>query len=564
MISYTGTRKMKNLKTKMALLSFGLMIGFAYEAFAEDSAKGNALKALKAAKAKKTAAPVESVVKEKKTSRRAMSIEQHTAEIIKLEPGTTEVFVANPEIADVSLQASGTAYVYGKKPGNTTIFASGQNGKRVLDMNVQVTFNIGPIQRAIAASYPNESVKIISTPSGVILEGEVSSAKASRDVVNIVQRFMGGDDAIINNMGISAPTQVYLAVKVAEISRNVLHELDISWGTLNNVKSFSFGLLSGPGNIVPGVPGAPFTNNFTKNAGTPPLNTIAGRARGRNFDITSFLDALNQESLGTILAEPNLVALSGETAKVLVGGEVPYPVPQGSNTISIEFKQYGISLDFTPTILSNNRISLRVRPEVSEIDKPNGIDVTVGSAALKVPAFSTRRAETSVEMGSGQSLAIAGLFSKSMNNVLDETPFLADVPVLGALFKSTKFQRRETELVIIVTPYMVEPVKNHDLRAPTDTFRMATQLGMILGQRLNAWPSDSRMPAAAMTNNVAATGEAASVEGAIFQTDLASSGESAPANDQSRSAEKMAMSKPEDLSFNSEVNLAGDAGFYTE
>ncbi|MGI4851962.1 MAG: type II and III secretion system protein family protein [Janthinobacterium lividum] len=200
------------------------------------------------------------------------------------------------------------------------------------------------------------------------------------------------------------------------------------------------------------------------------------------------IDALNQENLASILAEPNLIALSGETASFLSGGEFPYPVPQDQN-ITIEFKQYGVNLSFTPTVSSNNLIHLKVRPEVSEIDTSNSVNVTLNTATqsyLPVPAIKTRRAETSVQLGSGQSLAIAGLIQNNMDSVLNELPGLADIPIFGALFRSSSFKNKKSELVIIVTPYIIEPVSDPTkLKLPTDSLKFASNLEMFFYQRLN-------------------------------------------------------------------------------
>lgn len=535
MISYSASRTTKKFKMKIALLSLGMIMGLAYETFAKEAAK------------------------------KQLTIEQNSAEVLNVDKGTTEIFVANPEVADVSLQSSGTAYIYGKKPGNTTVFVGGKEGKSTMSVDVHVTYNVGPIKKAIAGSYPTEDVQLISTPSGIVIEGEVTSPKASKDIANIVQRFVAGDDAVINNMGISSPTQVYLQVKVAEVRRTVLKQLDINWGVQSSGNTFAFGLLQGRQNVgAAGVPAA--FGNFV-GAPTGGLNTMGGTySQGNNLNVTTLLDALSSEGLSTVLAEPNLIALSGETAKVLVGGEVPYPVPQGSSTISIEFKQYGISLDFTPTILSANRINLRVRPEVSELDRANGYNATIGVSTVNVPAFTTRRAETSVEISSGDSLAIAGLFSRNMSNTIKGFPFLQDVPILGALFRSTQFQRNETELVIIVTPFMVDPISKRKLAMPLNNLKFATHLGMILGQRLNHVDENPADPQPfVVTQDIAATGDMGASSDAIFEKPLASTGDLViPANDQSQSADNKALSKPDDLSQLTDTNLAGVAGFHTE
>jgi pilus assembly protein CpaC len=557
MLRFTMERKIRAFKIKIFGLTLGMLLGLSYEAFAQQAEKPK--------------------VTEDKTphdTKKSITIEQDAAEIIRFDKGITEVLIANPDIADVSMSSPGVAYVYAKKPGNTSIIAYNKEGHSSVHIAVHVTFNLSPLNKVIRHAYPNEDINIVSTPSGLILEGEVTSPKVSKDIVNIAERYVRQGDKIINNLSISSPTQVYLQVRVAEVTRSVLHQLDVNLGIKANVGSFTFGVLTGRGPLLAAAaatqaPKLAGVADFVQNTGTPPLNSIGIRNQSTNLDAIALLDALSTEGLTTILAEPNLVCLSGETAKVLVGGEFPYPVPQ-QQAITIEFKEYGIVLDFTPTILSANLINLRVRPEVSQLDNTNALRVVVpagagaGAKSVLVPAIRTRRAETSVEMASGQSLAIAGLFSNSLSNVINETPGLADIPILGALFRSTQFKRDESELVIIVTPYMVRPVKNQSsFTLPYSNLKFATHLGMILGQRLNSVVASNQdgqmdpMP-------VAKTGEIKHRNPQLtFEKQLASEEPSIPTNDQA-SDDKFALNKPEDLNKSAEATLVGEAGFYIE
>jgi pilus assembly protein CpaC len=614
MVSYSGAKTMKSYIRKVVLLSFAIIMGATYNAFAQenknaDAAAGTAAgtaastsptpagtkpaaTAPAATAAKAPAAPAtpaspavmtpvgtaakngapEAPEKVIHAAKRILTLEQHTAEVVPIDKNVTEVFVSNPDVADVTVNSPGVAYVYGKKPGLTTIFAGSKKGSTYLNMDVQVTFNVNPLKKAIHGAYPQENINILSTPSGLILEGQVSSPKVSKDIVNMAQRYVGEKDQIVNNLGITTPTQVYLQVKVAEVNRTVLHQLNINWQARAAVGSVTFGLLTGRQVFDPTSLITPINNPFLRDPTSTGLNSIGTRAvqRGPNpsWDVTNVLDALNREGLTTVLAEPNLVALSGETAKVLVGGEFPFPVPQGNNAVTIQFKQFGIMLDFTPTILSGNQINLHVRPEVSALDKANGISVNLGGATNEtIPALTTRRAETSVEMASGQSLAIAGLFTNTMSNTLTELPGLGAIPVLGALFRSSGFQRNETELVIIVTPYLVTPVKNHSLMTAADNLRLATHLGMILSGRMNRpgpkTPGGFHTP----TNDIAATADGATMSAASFETSLVSGGavgeSGIPTNDQ-KLANDYAINKPEDLTSGSGMNFAGEAGFYHE
>ena len=412
-----------------------------------------------------------------------MSLEIDTAEIVKLDTEVTEIFVANPDIADVQMNSKKVAYIFAKKPGVTTIFAVDEAGKTVLEFEIDVIHNLKQLNRLIRTSYPNERVVVQSTPAGIVLSGRVTSAQTAKNIEDITSRYLGANQLIVNNMEIKQPTQVYLKVKIAEVRRTVLDVFNINWASniVGNNPNLVFGVLTGRNPIAGALEGDAFGRAVEGG-----LSSIGLRHTGKT-DITNLIDALDKESLASILAEPNLVCLSGETASFLVGGEFPYPVPQGDQNTTIEFKQFGISLSFTPTVLGKDLINLRVRPEVSDIviDKTKEVKIVAGLNAFVVPSLQTRRAETSVELGSGDSIAIAGLFSNNIANSLSELPGLADLPVIGALFRSSEFRRNETELVIIVTVYTVNPVKEEDFSLPTDGLMHAHHLGTILLKRLN-------------------------------------------------------------------------------
>lgn len=415
-------------------------------------------------------------------AQRTMSLEQDTAEIFKLDSEVTEIFVANPDIADIQLNSPKVAYVFGKKPGVTTVFATDAEGNTILALELNVTHNLRQLNHIIRGAYPDEQIRIQSSPAGIVLSGKVSSAQTAKNIENITSRYLGSNQLIVNNLNVSQPTQVYLKVKVAEVRRTVLDILNINWASnvFGNSPDLSFGILTGRNPVANALTGDAFSRS------PDALSSIGLRHRGKT-DVTSLIDALDKESLASILAEPNLVCMSGRTASFLVGGEFPFPVPQGDNNTTIEFKEFGISLSFTPTVLSNNLINLRVRPEVSDLSFDNAVTLpaTPAGGTFLIPSIVTRRAETSVELGSGDSLAIAGLFSNNIRNSMSELPGLADLPILGALFRSSEFQRDETELVIIVTVYVVNPVKEEDLSLPTDGLMHAHHMGTILLKRLN-------------------------------------------------------------------------------
>jgi pilus assembly protein CpaC len=277
-------------------------------------------------------------------------------------------------------------------------------------------------------------------------------------------------------MTVTAPTQVNLRVRVAEVSREVTKLFGINWEGVFSPGDFLFGLATGRAFTTAG--GFPL-NRFADPAGVG--NSFFGNYSNGDVSINGIVDALEREGLVNVLAEPNLTALSGETASFLAGGEFPVPVGQDDdNNIEIQFKQFGVSLAFTPTVLGAGRISMRVRPEVSDLSEKGAIKLD----DLVIPALSTRRAETTVELGSGQSFAIGGLISNSTRNNLDKVPGLGDVPVLGPLFRSTRFQRSESELVIIVTPYLVAPVGGARLATPRDGLEDPSDLQRLIEGRL--------------------------------------------------------------------------------
>lgn len=414
-----------------------------------------------------------------------LAIEANTAQAIKFDKGVSEVFIANPDIADIQMNSPHTAYIFAKKPGLTTFIATDASGRVVKNLTIEVSINSSAIKELIKKLNPDENIEVHATPRGVILKGKVSSSKIAKNMTDVARRFLASDtDEVVNELSVTQPTQVMIKVKIAEVNRSVLNQLDINWtasGPLHANNPILFGLLQGQS--------APFTapKVFARPDG---LARLGASYSGNKTSLTALIDMIDNEGLGTVLAEPNLVAISGETASFLAGGEFPIPVPQEQN-VTIEFKQFGISLAFTPTVLGENQINLRVRPEVSQLDQVNRLTYQVaGGATVDVPAISTRRVDTTIELASGQSFAIAGLYNSTLNSNMSEIPGLADIPVLGALFRSSKFERKESELVVVVTPYIVEPRSNNDFKTPTEDVRFASHIETILNGEMSK-PSPS-------------------------------------------------------------------------
>ncbi len=407
-----------------------------------------------------------------------MQIEVGKGQVIRLPRAAATVFVADPEIADVQAQSPSIIYLFGRKAGSTSLFAVDDQDELLLRSAVQVNHNMKGLQQAIDRLLPGGTVTISSVDGSIVLDGQVDSPAQAEALRNLASRFLGEDESLLNRTRVSSPTQVHLRVKVAEVSREVIKEFGFSWENLFNSNGYTFAFATGR-DIV--------SNDFSQffrapaNAGGNAPGLAFGAYDSSKASINAAIDALAAEGLVSVLAEPNLTALSGETASFLAGGEFPIPVAADNNEIEIEFKEFGISLAFTPTVLSENRISLRVRPEVSELSENGAITIN----GLTIPALATRRAETTVELGSGQSFAIGGLLSNDVQNAVSKFPGLGDLPILGTLFRSQRFQTSETELVIMVTPYLVRPVSEPVLAAPTDGYQAPSDIERILEGRLH-------------------------------------------------------------------------------
>jgi pilus assembly protein CpaC len=394
----------------------------------------------------------------------AIQIELNKGQLIRLEHAAATVFVANPEIADIQVKSPTLIYVFAKKVGETTLFAVDEHERTLLDAPVTVSHDLTRLNGALKSLLPDSDIAARSVDGGVVLSGAVDSAVQAEDARRMSARFIGKDEEVINRLNVTGPNQVNLRVRVAEVSRNVTKQLGINWESVFSTAGFVFGL---------GV-GAPFIAGVGALGAVPrstdsTLNNAFFHGNSGDFDLNALIDALADENLITVLAEPNLIALSGETASFLAGGEFPVPVPQSgtSNNITIEFKKFGVSLAFTPTVLDSGRIGLKVIPEVSEL-ATNTANGAVEIDSFTIPALTTRRAETTVELGSGQSFAIAGLLQNNISHDVSKFPGLGDLPVIGTLFRSSRFLRNESELVIIVTPYIVRPVSSMRMASPTD------------------------------------------------------------------------------------------------
>jgi pilus assembly protein CpaC len=406
-----------------------------------------------------------------------LSLEVQKGTAIKLPGAAATVFVASPDIADVQVKSPTMIYVFAKKPGETVLYAVDDQDRVLLNTIVSVTSPISRMKAQLDALHPGNRIQIDNQGETIVLSGVSNSAVAADDARRIaLAQVNNSASKIINNIRIDAPNQVQLKVKVAEVHREALKRIGVNW---QNIANGSVGVAPLIGTAVSGG----FAVATQQSIGGVP--SAIARITGGNFD--ALIDFLATQNQATVLAEPNLVAMSGETANFLAGGEIPVIAPQPgtlTGSFSVTYKPYGISLSFTPTIVGD-RINLKVAPEVSQVSTVGALSVPLTpTSTVTVPAVQTRRASTTVELGSGQSFAIAGLLMRQSQDDIRKMPWLGDIPVLGTLFKSDAYQRQETELVIIITPYFVEPTSGQ-LQTPFSGRVPPTDTDRLIMQRFN-------------------------------------------------------------------------------
>lgn len=405
-----------------------------------------------------------------------VNLSKGTGTLVRLSEPMSDVFVANDTIADVQVRSSTQLYVFGKGAGETTVYATAKNGRVVYAANVRVGNNISSVGEMLHLAMPDASIQATPMNNLVLLTGTVANPEDVAEAQRLTQAYVGTDTQVVSRLKSAIPLQVTLKVRIAEINRTILKSWGINLLSSDPTGGFKFGIAQGNG-ITPPTLGTGTTAGQPAQVIRSALGTtLSASTKFLGLNLLGSLDIAAQDGLVSILAEPNLTALSGETASFLAGGEFPIPVSQGNNAVTIEYKQYGVGLAFTPIVLSDGRISMRVRPEVSQLSTSGAVTLN----GYSVPALTTRRAETTVELGSGQSFMIAGLIQNSGSNNINKAPFLGDLPILGALFRSTNFRRDETELVVIVTPYLSRPVSGQ-LATPIDGYRVPNDIQRDFG-----------------------------------------------------------------------------------
>jgi len=406
--------------------------------------------------------------------------------LINLPSPMSDLFVADDKVADVQVRSPTQLYIFAKGPGETAVYATAKSGAVVYSTSVRVGTNIGSVGQMLQLAMPDAA--IVATPMNgmMLLTGTVHGPEDGAEAERLVQAYVGDGTKVITRLRTATPLQVNLQVRIVEVNRELSKEIGVNLMTSDSSGGFKFSIGRGRGGFatVDDETGGVTING--KDAST----TLGGIGRLFGLDVIGALDLAEADGLVTTLANPNLTALSGETASFLAGGEIPIPLAQTLGQITIEYKQYGVSLAFTPTVLSDGRISMRVRPEVSELS-------TVGAVTLndfEVPGITTRRAETTVELGSGQSFMIGGLLSNASSNSVEKAPFLGDLPILGNLFRSKRWRRRESELVIVVTPYLVKPVSANQIALPTDGYHLPNDLTNIIANQTFEGKSGEKRP----------------------------------------------------------------------
>lgn len=427
---------------------------------------------------------------------RTIHLDTGRGQLVSLPRAMTDVFVANPKTADVDVRSPTQLYVFGKAAGETTIYATNKAGGVVFSATVQVAANVSSVGDMLKLAMPDADIVVTPMNGVVLLTGTVAQPDDIAEAERLAQAFVGKDTQILTRLRTATPLQVSLQVRVAEVSRSFVKDIGVNLSSVDSTGGFKFGIgqgrASGPqftpgGPLGVGVTAGPSGSSVITSTQTGSTLGFAGHLLG--LDLLGALDLGETDGQVTTLANTNLAALSGETATFLAGGEIPIPINQGLGAVSVEYKQYGVSLSYTPTVLSDGRISLRVKPEVSQLSAAGA--VTIGN--FTIPALTTRRAETTVELGSGQSFMIGGLLQNNNDNQITKAPGIGDLPILGALFRSNGFKRNETELVIVITPYLVKPVDSlAQIALPTDGYKAPTDLGRVLLGKLASGDSSPR------------------------------------------------------------------------
>jgi len=402
------------------------------------------------------------------------------SKIVERDTAFKRASIANPKVADQIVLSNKQIYLTGIEVGTTTLTLWGQDGQVANVFQVQVSPDVTRLKEQLHTILPNEpGLQVMNSHEHISLTGNVSNMESLTKALTLAEPY--APNKVINLVQVGGVQQVMMEVKVAEMQRGLMKRLGVNFKRAQkNHRDFSIGLINKLSTIDAYDPFPVQQSSQTTTLEFPDVRTLASNlvlGFGIGQDLwTLFLDLLKEHSLSKTLAEPTLIAESGQAAEFLVGGEYPVPIPQQLGQVTIKYKEFGVGLKFTPTVLSEGRISVIVNPEVSELDFANGVQLN----GFIVPALTTRRVKTVVELGDGQSFAIAGLLQDNIKETVSKYPFLGDIPVLGALFRSTSFQKNETELIVIVTPHLVKPLDMVQQTLPTDHYLEPNDFELML------------------------------------------------------------------------------------
>ncbi len=406
---------------------------------------------------------------------RSIILPLNKAAIVELPQAAADVLVSQPSVVDAVVRSPRRVYLLGLATGQTNAFFFDAQGRQILNLEIVVERDMDALAELYSRVMPESRIEVEAVNDNVVLRGVVQSASEAANASDLAGRFVGNPEFVINMLTVRDPEQVMLKVRIVEMQRQLLKQLGVSATGTFNLSDAAVRLAS--------------SNAIATTGG---LNTTARKVNTGDLDVLdTSLQAFESNGLVRVLAEPNLTAISGESARFLAGGEFPVPVGQDNGVISIEFKEFGVGLGFTPLVLSKGRINLKISTEVSEITTENSFFVpgatTVDdqgnfttTAGLSIPGLSVRRANTVVELPSGGSMVMAGLLQEDMRSTIEGIPGMKDVPVLGQLFRSRNYANNETELVIIVTPYLVKSTHESNLVDPTEGFVPASDAETIL------------------------------------------------------------------------------------
>lgn len=395
----------------------------------------------------------------------SLNVPMNRAVVVESDVPFAELSIANPGIADISTLSDRSIYVLGKAPGRTTLTLLSPDGQLISNVDVNVTPDVAEFKERLQQILPGEQIEVRTANDGIVLSGQVSSTAKLDRALDLANRY--APDRVSNLMVVGGTQQVMLKVRFAEVNRTIS-------------KNISSSLAVGDSGRLRGESGTYLSGSNGLGSGLALREDVAGGIAfggsigGLEFEV--LIEALEAKGMVRTLAEPNLTALSGQEAKFLAGGEYPVPISQSDNRVTVEYKPFGVELNFTPVVVDQDIINLTIDAAVSSIDPANGISVS----GFEIDAFKRRETSTTVEMRDGESFAIAGLLQDDFRDLNSQLPWVGDIPILGALFRSSEYQRSQTELVIIVTPHLVTPVAGEALALPTDRVRIPTERELFL------------------------------------------------------------------------------------